>query len=77
MIKEIDNHWLAVKYINDEFEKIMGVPLDEFPDTPLTVMLYDEMEKFIELSVDNQEELESAATAVILANMEDILTGNW
>lgn len=31
-------------------------------------------EKFIELSVDNYEELESAALVVVLANIENILT---
>lgn len=69
---------LAIKLLNEQSVEIMGAPLNEFPDTPLTADLYDCFGQAIEkIGANKAERLKSIARIIINSKMEDIMSGNY
>lgn len=72
-----NRHELAVELIGTTFQDIIGAPLSDFPDTPLTLEIFDKMEEYIDKFKNDTEKLKIVAGVLVRHYMEDILAGNW
>lgn len=72
-----NKHELAVELIGTTFQDIIGASLSDFPDTPLTLEIFDKMEEYIDKFKNDTEKLKIAAGVLVRHYMEDILAGNW
>lgn len=54
-----NKHELAVELIGTTFQDIIGAPLSGFPDTPLTLEIFDKMEEYIDKFKNDTEKLKN------------------
>lgn len=52
-----NKHELAVELIGTTFQDIIGASLSDFPDTPLTLEIFDKMEEYIDKFKNDTEKL--------------------